>query len=180
MRNSPVMLIKGQTKRLTFELLTVDHASELTGLLDPRLNRYFAAQDVPLNLEDLRQRFAAMAAYHSQPDDCFHNYTVRAGGTCIGRLEASVRGINAEIAYLFVPDAWGHGFASEAVNWLQVHLGYCFDIRRFWVCISPSNGPSIRLAKGLGYEIVPEETWPELGSYETGDTVLSAAINALP
>jgi RimJ/RimL family protein N-acetyltransferase len=76
-----------------------------------------------------------------------------------------------EVGWSFHPDAWGHGYATEAataaMDWAFETLGWDAVIH----CIDPANVPSQRLAQRLGsrnrgavempppYEGLPTEMW---------------------
>ena len=55
-----------------------------------------------------------------------------------------------EIGYAFHPDAWGRGYATEAVSatidWALDNLGW----HEFIHCIAPANQPSQQVARRLG------------------------------
>ena len=166
-----------RTKRLSIEPLTIAHAAELVELLDPRVTAHFAPEEKPKTLDDLRQCFAELVGGHQQKRDgkLFLNFAVRlsSSGSCIGRLEAFVQDEDAEIAFLFVPSAWGKGYASEAVSWLRQHLAEAFGVQRVWACITPSNTRSSVLCSRLGFGPAAQGTWPALASYDEGDLVLT-------
>jgi RimJ/RimL family protein N-acetyltransferase len=56
-----------------------------------------------------------------------------------------------EIGWAFIPDAWGHGYATEAVrialHWGDAHLA----VARTVCLISEDNGASVRVAEKCGY-----------------------------
>jgi len=170
--NSPA----GTSLRLIFEPLTPDHSDELTGLLDPRVNAYFIANEMPTNAEDLRARFERMAAGPSYryPDETWLNFAVRRihDGRAIGRIEATIHGADAEVAFLFIPEVWGEGFAREATEWLHHRCVQKHGVATFWATVLPTNEPSLALCRRLGYRPVSEKEWPSLRSYDIGDVVL--------
>lgn len=165
------------TKRLSIEPLTVAHADELVELLDPHVTAHFAPQDTPKTIGDLRRRFADLVAGQELPHggERLLNFAVRLAetGSCIGRLEAFVQQADGEVAFLFVPRAWGHGYASEAVTWLRQHLSRVHEVQRLWACITPSNERSIALCTRAGFVPAAADTWPGLASYDEGDLVLT-------
>ncbi len=58
-----------------------------------------------------------------------------------------------EVGWTLHPDAWGHGYATEAataaISWAFDHLGWDEVIH----CIDPANRPSERVAERLGATI---------------------------
>jgi RimJ/RimL family protein N-acetyltransferase len=92
-------------------------------------------------------------------------------GRWIGRVQATVHAGWAEVAYLFEPACWGHGYASESLAWLQRYVESQEDVSEFWATVAPLNQRSIRLLLRAGYQrAAPCDARP-LGSYETGDEV---------
>jgi ribosomal-protein-alanine N-acetyltransferase len=62
------------------------------------------------------------------------------------------------VSWLLHPDAWGQGYAQEAVRAL---LDWGWTARPQWRCvlapIHPANAASIRLAQRLGFREIPSE-----------------------
>lgn len=59
-----------------------------------------------------------------------------------------------EISYTFLPHAWGHGFASEAVEAVVQWITTVVPGEPVVLCTQVANEPSLRLAKRLGFEEV--------------------------
>ncbi len=138
--------------RLTYEVLSAAHAPELLeALSDPRVNRYFP-QPEAATLPEMERQVRLLCAGPKDGAGQWWNFVVRLdGGGLIGRLEATLADGSAEIAFLFHPDAWGFGYASEAVHWLT---GYCrtrLGIGSFWAAVHPDNTRSARLLLRLGF-----------------------------
>ena len=165
-----------RTRRLIVEPLLAHHADELIGLLDERVNRYFPSQDVPSSQAALREQFAEMERAANSRDDShrFHPFVVRTAErqTCIGRLEVLVHDKDAEIAFVFVPDAWGKGYAREAAKAIIDRFGQA-GVQRFWACVTRGNTPSLRLCERLGFELAEVPQNLELWTYDDGDIVLT-------
>ena len=142
-------------RRLSYEPLRADHAAELFGpLTDARVWRHIGPPD-STRVDELAAEFARRAAGPG-PDagtERWVNYAVRLidGYAYCGRLEATVHGTWAEIAYLFGPAFWGRGFASEAVSWLREDLRKCFGVTELWAAVRPDNERSLRLLRRLGF-----------------------------
>jgi RimJ/RimL family protein N-acetyltransferase len=159
--------------RLSFESLRADHAAGLfEPLSDPRVWEYIGKNSAP-TVEALATRFERMASGPSdRPRENWVNYAVRlkADGTLIGRLEATIIGQRAEVAYLFGPRYWGRGYATEAMSAFQNQLRQDWRVSEFWATTSPQNARSIRLLGRLGY-VEQHDSWPTLSSYDEGDCV---------
>jgi len=79
------------------------------------------------------------------------------GFVTLDRREAQTRGHirpeggEAELAYMFVPEAWGHGYATEAC---AAALGWFFGAHAgepVVLCAQVANGASVRVAERLGF-----------------------------
>jgi len=163
----------GSTERLTIESLGLKHAAELfQALCDERVGRYIGGPDVT-TLEALRDRITHLST--SPPDnrdEIWLNFAVLCAGKVIGRIEATLHGGIAEIAYVFGPAWWGHGYATEAVSWLLSHLAER-GVSLVWATVTPGNETSVRLLGRLGFVSTQPPTQRRLLSYEDGDHVLS-------
>jgi len=160
--------------RLRYEPIRGSHAAEFEGILcDPRVYRFI--EDPCPSPADLQASFfrKEAGAPPERGDERWLDYGVRLAesGLAIGRLEATILDKRAEVAYLFGPDFWCHGYATEGLKWLQEHINTTYDIREFCATVMPGNTRSMRLLERLGYLEAPAETWPRLTSYDPGDRV---------
>jgi RimJ/RimL family protein N-acetyltransferase len=166
-----------QTDRLILESLEVAHADRLVGLLDPRVYEHFLPEDAIHDIGQLRAQFAALTRFNdaTPPGERLVNLVVMVAtsGALIGRLEALMRGANVELAFMFTPDSWGHGYASEAVRCLQDHLAQQEEIKQLWTSVTPTNARSLMLCRRLGFEPASPDTWPDLATYDEGDIVMN-------
>jgi len=160
--------------RLLYEPLYSDHAAGLfEALEDPRV--YEHINDIPSpGVAQLAARFARMSSGPppDRTDECWLNYALRlkANGTLIGRLQATIRERRAEVAYLLGPEYWGQGYATEAMSAFQVDLRENAQVTEFWATTAPQNFRSVHLLERLGYVQIGD-SWPALLSYESGDLV---------
>jgi RimJ/RimL family protein N-acetyltransferase len=163
-----------QTERLHYEPLDHRHADGLfVALNDERVGRYINGPDVT-TVEALHDRIDRVSGGGppSRPHEHWVNVVVRRidDGVIVGRLEATVVHRRAEIAYVFGPVWWGHGYATEATAWLVGHLCEVFDLDEIGAAIHPDNSASQRLVQRIGLvEIEPPEV--PLTSYDPGDLV---------
>lgn len=72
-------------------------------------------------------------------------------GERIGVFGLIREGDEAEVSYLLAPEARGKGYASEAVNGLLRYAKETWGIRRATAEIHKDNGPSLALARRLGF-----------------------------
>ena len=99
------------------------HADALfDALRDPSVHEFIETSG-PWTPETVRRRLERLA--EGPPpgsDDVWLNYVVLLGERLVGRVEATVHGALAEVAYLFDPEVSGNGYATESVEWLLGHL----------------------------------------------------------
>jgi RimJ/RimL family protein N-acetyltransferase len=143
------------SRRLAYEPLGVNHAAALFGpLSDARVWRHIGPPD-STSVDELAAEFARRAAGPGSEAGAerWINYAVRVveSGAYCGRIEATVHGTWAEIAYLFGPAFWGHGFATEAVSWLREDLRQRFGVTELWAAVRPDNERSLRLLRRIGF-----------------------------
>ena len=162
------------TARLWIEPMRVEHAPALFAALDhPEIAAALGEPDV-VSVDGVIARIEAVTSGPAdRPDERWWNFTVGLRddpSAVVGRLEATTFRDWGEIAYVFDPRRWGHGYASEGVTWLIGHLASA-GIDELWACVAPANERSWRLAERCGFERV--ETWTRpLSSYDDGDVVL--------
>ena len=162
------------TARLSYEPLGPAHARGLAGALcDPDVYRFIEMEcPTPEELEVEWARLVDGVPSH-RADEVWLDFAVRrnSDGVFIGRIEATVIGRNAEVAYLLGPAYWGQGFGRESLCWLHEILMRRFDVTTCWATINPANQRSLKLVAAMGYEEAPEALWPRLTSYDPGDRV---------
>jgi ribosomal-protein-alanine N-acetyltransferase len=145
-----------QTSRLRLEPLEPRHADPLFhGLQDERLYEMIPDKP-PASVAALRERYAQLARRQS-PDGSEHwlNWAVwlPAEGRYIGYVQATVKvdQPRARVAYVLFSDAWGKGFAREAVRRMMEHLGEAYDVAELRASVDVRNQRSIRLLESLGF-----------------------------
>ena len=161
------------TARLALEPLGHQHADALVAVLgDPVVGQYLGGPQVT-TVAAMHERIDQLDAGPGPgwPDEHWWNFVVRRldDGTVIGRVEGTTYGEWGEIAYVFGPSSWGHGFASEATRWL---VGYMNEMgaAELWAAVHPQNTRSVRLLQRLGFTAVVAPSRP-MGSFDEGDLV---------
>lgn len=143
------------TPRLQYEALTPFHAPLLHPVLKAEEVWRHIGPSEAATLEELAARFMGMAAGPppARAEERWVNFAVRLAdeGPYCGRIEATVHGSWAEIAYLFGPAFWGRGLATEAVHWLREHLREHFGVTELWAATRAANSASVRLLRRLGF-----------------------------
>ena len=164
-------MIGGQTARLVIEPLAHAHADGLVAALaDPSVGAFIGGPDVT-TVEALHARIDRLARGPGRPGERWLNFAVRvrATGVIAGRIEATVYGSWAELAYLLGPAWGGQGYAREAVAWLIAQLRAA-GVAEVWAAVHPDNARSIRLLEALGF-VEAARGGRALGSYDPGDRV---------
>ena len=95
----------------------------------------------------------------------------------LGRLEATVHGPVAEVAFLFDPAVWGQGLAHAGLEWMHRALAAlppdpaAPGPLTCWATTVPANTRCQALLERAGYERVTEGAHPALLSFDPGDLV---------
>ncbi|MFN8020271.1 MAG: GNAT family N-acetyltransferase [Acidimicrobiales bacterium] len=163
-----------RTDRLLVEPLGHEHADGLFAALDdPRVGEHIGGPDVT-TIERLHHRIDRLAEGPPADwaEDRWLNWVARRtdDGVIVGRLEATAYPAGwAEIAYVFGPAFWGHGYATEGVRWMIQHLRAELGIADLWGAVHPDNAGSIRLLERLGFERRTPPARRPVASYDDGD-----------
>jgi [ribosomal protein S5]-alanine N-acetyltransferase len=149
-----------QTRRLRLEPQVRAHAHVMLRVLSHWEIYTFIPGDPPDDPVALEQRFERLESRRS-PDglEYWLNWIVFADEKAIGRVEASVRsdeaGENwADVAYMFDPNVWGQGFATEAMSAMLEHLQRDLWVKKVSANVDTRNAASIRLLERLGFSQV--------------------------
>lgn len=166
-----------ETSRLGIAPLALADASELVAALDhPEVGTYIGGPDVT-TVAALRTRIGHLLAGPQGPGraEIWLNYVVRlrADSQVIGRLEATVHGQWAEVAWVFGRSFWGYGYATEGARWLVDHLEREHDVAELWATVDPRNQRSIALLNRLDFASQPTPARRDLGSFDEGDLVFA-------
>lgn len=147
------------TARLRLEPLDRHHADTLfEGLSQPALYAHLA-EAPPASVDALRSRYERLARRRS-PDGAEHwlNWALfcPAEGRHVGYVQATVPvGTGSpSIAYVLFANAWGRGFAREAVTAMLDHLRDAYGAREALATVDTRNARSIALLEALGFEQV--------------------------
>ena len=144
------------TSRLTLEPIEPTHAEALfDDLQDQRLYE-FINDEPPESVARLRLRFEKLATGKS-PDgvETWLNWAVRRinDGRYVGLVQSTIRANEpARIAYMLFHEAWGNGYAREAVAGMLTHLRKSFGITIFRAHVDTRNLRSISLLMALSFE----------------------------
>ncbi|MFI6695525.1 GNAT family N-acetyltransferase [Streptomyces sp. NPDC050433] len=162
------------TERLVLLPQRVEHAREMAAVLsDPALHIFIGGE--PATADELRSRYARMAAGPSDPAVSWCNWVVRlkeGGGQ--GRLAGTVQAtigpagtetgtdgpwLVADIAWVVGTAVQGRGIGTEAARGLVGWLERQPAVREIAACIHPDHTASKAVARAAGLE--PTDEWRE-------------------
>jgi len=166
MRNAylPDEVLRGN--QLELQPLEPRHAVVLfDGLQDQRLYDFIADQP-PVSVEALRARYMRLAGRRS-PDDSqiWLNWAVWSDDEArfIGYVQATILpDTRAVVAYVLFPDAWGKGYAFEAVGLMIAYLRTAQPDLEIGAYVDVRNGRSIALLGRLGFTCIAVKKDAEL------------------
>jgi ribosomal-protein-alanine N-acetyltransferase len=133
------------TPRLRLRRARADDLEAVHGLLSHPLAMRYWSTPPHADIEQSRDWLARMIAESAQTG-C--DFVVEFEGRVIGKAGCYAP---PEIGYIFHPDVWGRGFASEALAVIIKHVfaAGAFDALR--ADVDPRNTASLRLLKKLGF-----------------------------
>jgi ribosomal-protein-alanine N-acetyltransferase len=143
------------TPRLRMEPLEETHAIDLfDGLRDEALYEFIGEQP-PESVETLRERYRRLAS-RTSPDgeEAWLNWALRSlsTGSCIGWTQATIHpDRSAHVAYVLFREAWGLGYAREAVTAMIAHLRDPWSVTRVRATVDTRNRRSLALLEALGF-----------------------------
>lgn len=161
------------TPRLFMEPVTHLHIPELERILRNE-NVYRHIGGVPSSADfHLGTERAIAGPPDNRSTEVWLNFATRlkSANELIGRLEASIHDGIAEVAFLFSPNTWGNGYASEGLLWLHAQLESRTEPPTLWATTIPENVRSRALLSRCGYVQVSPEHSPNLLTYDGGDLV---------
>jgi len=143
------------TSRLKLEPLKASHAGALFHGLQNAALYEFISERPPESVEALRLRYGRLESRVS-PDgrDAWLNWVLRTvpDDGHAGWIQATVHpDRTALVAYVLFREAWGRGYAREAVAALIAHLRDDWDIALVRATVDTRNRRSIALLEALGF-----------------------------
>ena len=144
---------KENAERLTLEPVASHHAGEMFPVLaDPALYR-FTGGEPPGNAASVRRWFSNLETRKS-PDgtESWLTWIVRLNekNAAIGYVQATIKGMRANTAWLIGTDWQGHGYAGQAVALLKSMLTDR-GIEQLTAYIHPDHRASQQVATGAGF-----------------------------
>jgi ribosomal-protein-alanine N-acetyltransferase len=156
MGTRPALVLKMlQTRRLRLEPLEESHASALFPGLQHGALYEFIGDRAPESVTMLGERYRGLSTRRS-PDgrESWLNWalwSLPADGY-VGWIQATVHpDRSVDIAYVLFHEAWGQGYAREAVAELIEHLRHDWSARNIRATVDTRNVRSIALLEALGF-----------------------------
>ena len=156
---------------LHFDALTLRDLDALEALLrNEAVYRHIGGVPTPERFRLATTR-ALAGPPADRPGERWLNFAVSDAKTdeLLGRLEATVHGGLAEVAFLFGPQHWGRGVATRGLQWLHTQLPGL----PLWATTVPANTRCQALLLRCGYRAVDPSSAPRLYSYDPGDLVFT-------
>ncbi len=138
------------TKRCRIRtFLPSDIASAMPLFTDLRVRAYLGG---PVPSEAARERLTQRC----EPKDGDRYFTVTLpDGTFVGLIDLApyYDGVNTELSYMFLPDFWGRGLASESIRCVLAYCRTRMKLERVVSETQAANARSRAMLERLGYEI---------------------------
>ncbi len=162
-----------ETQRLEIaNLVAADAPACVRAFADSDVDKFLGVAE-PISVDDWLTTIARWTAgAPNGSTDEWLNFSVRLKtppGLIVGRLQATRHGSWAEVAWVFSRPYWGHGYATEAGQWLVAHLAER-GVLEFVASVDPANVASVALLIRLGFHGADDPAHrPD--SYDDGDLV---------
>lgn len=137
-------------------------------LSDPRAMRYWSTPP-HRTLDETREWVKSMAG---DSPELRADFVVELDGRVIGKAGCYRL---PEIGYILHPDAWGKGYAREALTAVIDHIFATRDVAALRADVDPRNEASIGLLTRLGFT----ETHRAKGTWQVGDELCDSVYFAL-
>ncbi|MFF1792347.1 GNAT family N-acetyltransferase [Kitasatospora sp. NPDC058243] len=145
------------SERLDLLPIGPEHAEELAAALaDPALHAFTGGS--PATADDLRVRYARLAAGSPDPAETWGNWALRlrADGSLTGYVQTTVSPGAADLAWVVGTPWQGRGLATEAARALLSHLAAA-GVSTVTAHIHPDHHASAAVARALGLTPTDEQ-----------------------
>lgn len=142
------------TERLVLRLMTHDDVDTYVTYRSDPVTLVYMDSRVPPTAERVHARVDELIALGDLAEDQWVRFAVTRAGDdeLIGDVGGGIKagGGVIEIGYMFRPEFWGHGYASEAVGALVDHAVEHHAIHRIEALLSTGNTASMRVLESVG------------------------------
>ena len=145
-----------ETERLRLRGFTANDLELLHSLYgNPEVMHFISIDGQPLSREKTKERLAATLFRWTQHGIPMWAVFCNEDQTFVGRCGFQVYPATNEIelAYTMLPEAWGHGYATEASRGCLVHAFTVLNWERVVSRTRTTNARSLRVMEKLGFRI---------------------------
>lgn len=150
------------TTRLAIHPLAESHAQDTFNSLQNQDIYHYIPDKAPLSIEALRVHYARLALGCPNTSEKWLNWVVyeQKSKNAIGTLQCTIlnKEKKAYIAFVYFPEYWGKGYATEGATWLIDYLNKEEGIKDLRAEVDTRNMKSIALIEKLGF--IRKETIP--------------------
>lgn len=139
-----------ETKRCILQLLHEEDINEATALfLSPQVRQYLGG---PISEQAARQK---LGAWIEDSDSLYYCVRLKNTRSFLGIVDISPYHDQSrkEVSYQFLPEAWGHGYAAEALESLILHCAHALQLDFLVAETQTANIRSRRLLEKLGFSL---------------------------
>ena len=116
--------------------------------IDPRSSRYLSWSPHQDEMQTQQFLYGCISSWHGWER---LPWVICAGGRVVGMIEVKLKGRNAGIGYVLAPDAWGQGYASEALALVSEALFQHSPVSAIWALCVTQNPASARVLEKCSY-----------------------------
>lgn len=150
--NSTVVIFKSE--RLLCRYWQKKEFRDVLKLYSDPLTMKFVDDGSPLSEPDCHTWFQVTSDNYAARGYGMFSLTLRAAPRpfigCIGLVHPNNQ-VLPELKYALLPEAWGRGYATEAVSELLNYAGSMLALRRVIATVHPQNRPSQRVLEKCGF-----------------------------
>lgn len=143
-----------RTDRLVVRPLRIEEAAALHAWRNDPAVAHYQAWVLPFELERAEEMVRTAIELGGPADERWWTAAVEhaESGQLLGELVVNLTNAErtAEVGYTFIHDAWGHGYAVEALTALVDWLFGAFPITRVWGGLHPDNRASAMVLERTG------------------------------
>jgi [ribosomal protein S5]-alanine N-acetyltransferase len=152
------------TARMTLRLMNPADGNNLLRILgDPMAMRHYPKVYTPETVHEWLDRNLDR---YARDGHGFYICELKESGEFVGQcglLTQDVDGVRElEVGYLFVPNFWNRGLATEAARACRDHGFHTYPVAQIISIIAPTNLPSIRVAEKNGMILWKETLFKDL------------------
>ncbi|MEN8169760.1 MAG: GNAT family N-acetyltransferase [Pseudomonadota bacterium] len=119
---------------------------------EPPASRFLAWTAHRNELETQQFLHDCIDAWHGMHGEERLPWVILADGVVVGMIEVKLKGCNAGMGYVLAPEAWGQGYATEALGLVSEALFHHTPVSAIWALCVTQNPASARVLEKCGYQ----------------------------